>query len=68
MPEATTDGSGTDKYLAAMNKPEPVPIHLKITTNGGKVEGVEQVSASQQTNDTAQSSTIQLPPIELPKN
>ena len=44
MPEATTDGSATDKFLASLEKEkkkEPVPIHLKITTNGGKIENVE---------------------------
>ena len=42
MPEATADGSATDKFLASLEqKKQPVPIHLKITTNGGKVENVE---------------------------
>jgi hypothetical protein len=47
LPEATADGSATDKFLADYPKrDEPVPIHLKITTNGGKVENVEQMNAS----------------------
>jgi len=29
-----------------------MPIHLKITTNAGKVENVEQVSNSQQLSST----------------
>jgi hypothetical protein len=71
VPEASTDGSGTDKFLADLAKPEkkdqkPMPIHLKITTNGGKVEGVEQMNASQSQSLSSDSSTIKLPPIEVP--
>ena len=56
MPEANADGSATDKFLQnfADNKQEPaapaapqttnVPIHLKITSENGQVQNVEQVS------------------------
>jgi len=68
-PEATTDGSATDRYLAEFSKkkskaskPTNVPIHLKVTTSGGKVENIEQVSDKQTSGKT-----IQLPPISIPQ-
>ena len=65
-PEASTDGSATDRYLASLSKkkskPTNVPIHLKVTTSGGKVENIEQVSEKQSSGKT-----IQLPPISIPQ-
>ena len=55
-PEATTDGSATDRYLAEFSKkktkPTNVPIHLKVTTSGGKVENIEQVNEKQTSGKT----------------
>lgn len=77
MPEATTDGSATDKFLQnfADNKIEQapaapqttnVPIHLKITSENGQVQNVEQVS-NQNYQPSADEQTVKLPPIEVPK-
>lgn len=77
MPEASTDGSATDKFLQnfADNKIEQapaapqttnVPIHLKITSENGQVQNVEQVS-NQNYQPSADEQTVKLPPIEVPK-
>lgn len=78
MPEANADGSATDKFLQnfADNKQEPaapaapqttnVPIHLKITSENGQVQNVEQVS-NQNYQPSADEQTVKLPPIEVPK-
>jgi hypothetical protein len=43
-----------------------VPIHLKITSENGQVQNVEQVS-NQNYQPSADEQTVKLPPIEVPK-
>lgn len=72
MPEASADGTATDKYLQSFaNTPAGqtttnVPIHLKITSENGQVQNVEQVSNTNY-QPSAEEQTIKLPPVEVPK-
>ena len=43
-----------------------VPIHLKITSENGQIQGVEQVSNTNY-QAAAEEQTVKLPPIEVPK-
>lgn len=83
MPEASADGSATDKYLQnfADNKPEAtqpgvtnpettsMPIHLKITSENGQVQNIEQMQNVEQVSNqsqqpAAEEQTVKAPTIE----
>ena len=66
QPAAPTAAVAQTQAPAPAGQTTNVPIHLKITSENGQIQNVEQVSNTNY-QAAAEEQTVKLPPIEVPK-